>query len=156
MIDTGVNSMTGGRIKRAKDYIGNEPFMLTYGDGVGDINIPELVKTHKKHGKAITMTAVQRDGRWGSLEIDNNNKVVSFLEKPKGDGSWINGGFFICEPEVLNYIENDNTIFEKSPLENLAKEGELHTYKHHEFWRPMDTIRDKSLLEELIVKNTAP
>lgn len=157
LVDTGLNTMTGGRIKRAQNYIGNEPFMLTYGDGVGDVNINELVEYHKKHGKAITMTAVQPEGRFGSLQIDENEKVKSFQEKPKGDGSWINAGFFVCEPKVLDYIDNsDKIIFEREPLENLAKDNELYTFKHRGFWKPMDTQRDKFQLEELIKNKKAP
>jgi glucose-1-phosphate cytidylyltransferase len=156
LVDTGLNTMTGGRIKRVQDYIGNEPFMLTYGDGIGDININELVDYHKKHGKAITMTAVQPEGRFGSLQIDENEKVKSFQEKPKGDGSWINAGFFVCEPKVLDYInDDDKVIFERDPLENLAKNNELYTYKHRGFWKPMDTLRDKTQLEEMINSRTA-
>jgi glucose-1-phosphate cytidylyltransferase len=157
LVDTGLNTMTGGRIKRVQDYIGSEPFMLTYGDGVGDVNINELVEYHKKHGKAITMTAVQPEGRFGSLQIDENEKVESFHEKPKGDGSWINGGFFVCEPKVLDYIsDDDEIIFERDPLENLANDNELYTFKHRGFWKPMDTLRDKTQLEEMIESETAP
>lgn len=157
LLDTGQNTMTGGRIKRAKDYIGNEPFMLTYGDGVADVDVKALLETHKKHGKAITMTAVQPEGRFGSMNIDLDNKVSTFLEKPKGDGFWINGGYFVCEPKVLDYItEGDSTIFERSPMENLANDGEMYSYKHHGFWKPMDTLRDKTQLEELIETNKAP
>jgi len=156
MIDTGLDTMTGGRIKRVQKYVGNEPFMLTYGDGVGDIDINRLVEFHKNHGKLITMTSVLPEGRFGALNIDDTNKVNSFQEKPKGDGSWINGGFFVCQPEVFNYIEGDKTIFERDPLENLAKDNQLYTYKHTGFWKPMDTQRDKTQLEELIEKNKAP
>lgn len=157
LVDTGLNTMTGGRIKRVQDYIGNKPFMLTYGDGVGDINITKLVEYHKIHGNTITMTAVQPEGRFGSLQIDENNKVQSFQEKPKGDGSWINAGFFVCQPEVLNYItDGDKTIFERKPLESLAKSQELNTYKHHGFWKPMDTLPDKNKLETMIESGTAP
>lgn len=156
LVDTGLNSMTGGRIKRVKDYVGNEPFMLTYGDGVCDIDINQLVAFHKAHKGAITMTSVQPEGRFGALAIDATNKVESFKEKPKGDGAWINGGFFVCEPEVFDYIDNDATIFERDPLENLAKEGKLFTFKHTGFWKPMDTLRDKTQLEELIEKGQAP
>lgn len=157
LVDTGLNTMTGGRIKQAQNYIGNEPFMLTYGDGVGDVNINELVEYHKKHGKAITMTAVQPEGRFGSLQIDENEKVKTFQEKPKGDGSWINAGFFVCEPKVLDYIgDSDKIIFEREPLENLAKDNELYTFKHRGFWKPMDTQRDKFQLEELIKNKKAP
>ena len=156
LIDTGEETMTGGRVKRVKKYIGNEPFMLTYGDGVADIDINKLVKFHKQHGKAITMSSVQAEGRFGSLKISKDNSVDSFKEKPIGDGSWINGGFFVCEPKVFDYLENDQTILEREPLENLAKEGELFTRKHHGFWKPMDTQRDKFQLQELIKNNRAP
>jgi glucose-1-phosphate cytidylyltransferase len=156
LIDTGVETMTGGRIKRVKEYVGNEPFMLTYGDGVADVDIAKLIEFHKSHGKAITMTSVLPEGRFGALNIDNTNMVNSFQEKPRGDGSWINGGFFVCQPEVFDYLKDDRTIFEKEPLENLAKEGELFTYKHTGFWKPMDTQRDKNQLEELIDKGKAP
>lgn len=156
LIDTGENTMTGGRIKRVQTYIGDEPFMLTYGDGVADINISSLLAFHKSHGKAITMTSVQPEGRFGSLSISANNQVSSFLEKPKGDGLWINGGFFVCQPEVFDYIEDDSTIFERKPLETLAEENQLFTFKHHGFWKPMDTLRDKQQMEELINDKKAP
>jgi len=157
LVDTGLETMTGGRIKRVEKYIGNEPFMLTYGDSVSDVDISELLKFHKSHGKAITMTAVQPEGRFGSLQFTDENKVTSFKEKPKGDGNWINGGFFVCEPEVLNYIkEGDATIFERQPLENLANEGQLFTFKYKGFWKPMDTLSDKTQLEKLIDNGTAP
>lgn len=149
LIDTGLHTMTGGRVKRAKDYIGNEPFMLTYGDGVSDVNLKELEDFHKKHGKKITMTSIQPEGRFGALKIEEDNKISNFLEKPKGDGAWINGGFFVCEPSVLNYIQNDETVFEREPLENLAKEGELYSFKHAGFWKCMDTLRDKNQLNEM-------
>ncbi|MEI8602892.1 glucose-1-phosphate cytidylyltransferase [Shewanella sp. PP-Sp27a-2] len=133
LLDTGLHTMTGGRVKRAQEVIGNSPFMLTYGDGVSDVNISELVKFHKKHGKAITMTSVQPDGRFGAIEIEGN-KITKFLEKPKGDGSWINGGFFVCEPSVLKYIKDgDSTVFEQAPLQELANDGELFSYKHDGF-----------------------
>jgi glucose-1-phosphate cytidylyltransferase len=156
LIDTGLNSMTGGRIKRAKNYINNESFLLTYGDGVSDVNINQLIDFHKSHSGALTMTSVQPEGRFGALTIDETNKVTSFLEKPKGDGAWINGGFFVCNSEVIDYIDNDATVFEKEPLEKLAKDNKLFTFKHKGFWKPMDTMRDKSQLEELIENGTAP
>ncbi len=156
LIDTGLDTMTGGRIKRVQKYVGNEPFLLTYGDGVADINIKELVAFHNNHGKLITMTSVLPEGRFGALSIDNTNMVSSFQEKPKGDGSWINGGFFVCQPEVFNYLEGDKTIFEREPLENLAHNGQLFTYKHYGFWKPMDTQRDKNQLEVLIENKKAP
>jgi glucose-1-phosphate cytidylyltransferase len=156
LIDTGVETMTGGRIKRVEKYVGNEPFMLTYGDGVADIDINKLLEFHKNHGKLITMTSVLPEGRFGALSIDNTNMVSSFKEKPMGDGSWINGGFFVCQPEVFKYISGDRTIFEREPLEELAKNGQLFTYKHHGFWKPMDTQRDKNQLEALIENKNAP
>jgi len=156
MIDTGLETMTGGRIKRVQEYVGNEPFMLTYGDGVGDIDINKLLAFHNNHGKLITMTSVLPEGRFGALSIDNSNMVSSFQEKPKGDGSWINGGFFVCQPEVFNYLTNDKTVFEREPLEELARNGQLFTYKHHGFWKPMDTQRDKNQLELLIENKNAP
>jgi glucose-1-phosphate cytidylyltransferase len=150
LLDTGIDTMTGGRIKRAEKFIGNKAFMLTYGDGVADIDINRLLKFHKSHGKAITMTSVQPEGKFGALDIVEANKVAKFLEKPKGDGGWVNGGFFVCEPKVLDYItEGDATIFERTPLENLARDGELYTYKHTGFWKCMDTLRDKIQLNEM-------
>lgn len=156
LINTGDETMTGGRIKRVQQYVGNEPFMLTYGDGVADVDINALVDFHTRHGKAITMTSVQPEGRFGALNIEQNEQVANFQEKPKGDGSWINGGFFVCEPKVFDYIVGDKTIFERDPLENLAKDGELYAYKHYGFWKPMDTQRDKFQLEELIEQGKAP
>ena len=149
LIDTGIDTMTGGRIRRAKEYIGNSTFMLTYGDGVGDIEIDKLLEFHKSHGKLLTVTATQPDGRFGAMEIGENNRVNRFLEKPKGDGSWISGGFFVCEPQILDYIDGDNTIFEREPMERLAQEGEIYTYKHYGFWKPMDTLRDKRELNQM-------
>jgi glucose-1-phosphate cytidylyltransferase len=156
LIDTGLETMTGGRIKRVQEYVGNEPFMLTYGDGVADIDIQKLVEFHKNHGKFITMTSVLPEGRFGGLSIDNSNRVTNFQEKPKGDGTWVNGGFFVCQPEVFNYIANDKTYFELEPLEQLALDGELFTYKHDGFWRPMDTLSDRTILEKMIENHSAP
>jgi len=156
LIDTGLNSMTGGRVKKAKDYINNQTFMLTYGDGLANINIKKLLSFHRKHGKECTMSTVQPEGRWGDVKIDKNSKINSFIEKPKGDGSWINGGYFVCEPSVLDYINGDDTIFEKKPLENLAKNGQLYSYQHNGFWKAMDTLRDKNDLENLYVNEKAP
>jgi len=156
LVDTGSNSMTGGRIKKVQDIVGDEPFMLTYGDGVSDINIEELVKFHKSHGKAMTMTSSQPSGRFGALNIDENNQVQEFKEKPKGDGAWINAGFFVCEPKVFDYItEGDETVFEQEPLMNLAHDGEIFTFKHEGFWKPMDTLKDKNDLNEMWDKNKA-
>jgi len=156
LIDTGIDTMTGGRIKRAKKYIGDEPFLLTYGDGVGNINIKKLIEFHKKHKKILTITSVQPDGRFGALDIGENNKVLEFKEKPKGDGGWINAGFFVCESGVFDYIKGDETIFEDEPLKKLAKDGQLYTYKHTGFWKPMDTLRDKRELNRLWNSNKAP
>jgi glucose-1-phosphate cytidylyltransferase len=156
LLETGLNTFTGGRIKRAKDYIGDDDFLLTYGDGLSDVDIEKTVKFHKKHGKNITMTAVQPAGRYGALDIQNDNSISSFQEKPKGDGSWINGGFFVCKSDVLNYIEDDSTIFEQEPLINLASNGELMSYKHSGFWQSMDTLRDKKNLCQLWDQGNAP
>lgn len=147
LVDTGKDSMTGGRIKRVQHHIGNEPFLLTYGDGVGDINITDLVAFHQANGRRCTLTAVQPSARFGALDVNDANQVNSFLEKPKGDGAWINGGFFVCQPEVFNYIEDDDTSWERYPLETLAAEGELMAFQHTGFWKPMDTLRDKLELE---------
>ena len=157
LLDTGLHSMTGGRIKRAQKFVGDEPFLLTYGDGVADIDITELIRFHKKHGKALTVSSAQPDGRFGALNIDDKNQVQEFKEKPKGDGSWINAGYFVCESKVFDYItEGDDTIFEQAPLMNLAKDNEVYTYKHHGFWMPMDTLRDKIKLNEICDNKTAP
>ncbi len=155
LIDTGLESMTGGRIKRAKEYIDNETFMLTYGDGVSNVNIHDLVVFHQQNGKQATMTAIQPAGRFGALDIETN-LVKEFVEKPAGDGNWINGGFMVCEPKILDLIENDATIFEQYPLQTLAKNGELCAYKHTGFWQCMDTLRDKITLNDLWDKNMAP
>ena len=156
LLETGLNTMTGGRIKRAAEHIGNERFLLTYGDGVSDIDLSALVSSHIDHGKLITMTAVQPAGRYGALNIEDNNIVSHFMEKPRGDGAWINGGFFVCEPHVLNYIENNETVFEQEPLTNLANEGELVAFKHNRFWECMDTLRDKKNLCQLWDEGNAP
>ena len=154
LLDTGDTTMIGGRIKRAKEHIGGEPFLLTYGDGVANVNIKELVEFHQTQEKTVTVTAVQPEGRFGALQIDNNI-VTSFNEKPRGDGSWINGGFFVCEPNVIDYIEGDETVFEKEPLEQLASENNLAAYQHTSFWHAMDTLRDKHLLGSLWDKGEA-
>jgi glucose-1-phosphate cytidylyltransferase len=156
LVETGLNTMTGSRIKRIQPYVGNNPFMLTYGDGLADININELVKSHKGAGKLATITGVQPDGRFGRLELEGQS-VTGFTEKVKGDGGWINGGFMVCEPEVFNYIQDiEDTILEQEPLQNLASDGELNVYKHHKFWQPMDTIREKIILDEMWQKQKAP
>lgn len=156
LVDTGKETMTGGRIKRIKQYIENEPFMLTYGDGVSDVNIRDLADYHRAHGKLATVTATQPTGRFGSLRLADNNQVEGFQEKPKGDNGWINAGFFVMQPEVLNYIDGDRTILEKEPLETLAGDNQLMAYKHSGFWHPMDTLRDKKYLEELWISGRAP
>ena len=150
LVDTGLNTMTGGRIKRIQKYI-DSTFLLTYGDGVGDINIKDLVDFHKKNNKKATVTVVQPSGRFGSIQFDKKEevKVFAFQEKPKGDGAWINGGFFVCEPDVFETIEGDSTIWERSPLETIAAKGDLVAFRHFGFWRPMDTLREKIELEEL-------
>lgn len=156
LVETGLDTMTGGRILRAREYLKDDTFMLTYGDGVGNVDISELLKTHNEHGRTMTVTAVQPEGRFGALDIVENNKIKSFLEKPRGDGSWINGGFFVCSPKVLDYIKNDQTIFEREPLENLANNNELYSYKHDGFWKAMDTLRDKNQLCSLWDSGKAP
>jgi len=155
LIDTGLHTMTGGRIKRVQRYIGNETFMLTYGDGVANIDIRELVGFHKKHGKYATITSVQPAGRFGALNLDNFDTVLAFLEKPKGDNAWVNGGFFILEPEIFDYIQGDDTLWEREPLAQLAQNGQLVAYKHYDFWKCMDTLRDKYELEEMWKADTA-
>jgi glucose-1-phosphate cytidylyltransferase len=157
LVNTGIDSMTGGRIKRAQKFIGDETFMLTYGDGVADINIGKLLEFHNSHKGMLTMTSAQPDGRFGALDIGQNNQVKEFKEKPKGDGSWINAGYFVCNPKVFDYItEGDSTVFEQAPLQNLAKDREIHTYKHHDFWMPMDTLRDRNILDKMCNTNKAP
>ena len=158
MLYTGQDTMTGSRIKKAQKYIGKEPFLLTYGDGVSDVNIKDLINCHKTSKKAITMTAVQLQGRFGALVIKDDNVITSFMEKPMGDVSWINGGFFVCENEVFDYIDenSDNVIFERKPLEKLARDNKLNAYKHRGFWKPMDTLRDKIDLTTMWQNDQAP
>lgn len=158
LVDTGVNTMTGSRVKKVSRFLANETFMLTYGDGVSNVNITELLKFHKSHGKLATVTAVQPGGRFGALDIRGSNEVAGFQEKPQGEGGWINGGFFVLEPGALEYIsqENDSVVFEKAPLENLARDGQLVAFKHKGFWQPMDTLRDKMQLDALWENNKAP
>lgn len=157
LIDTGLNTMTGGRILRAKDYIGNEPFLLTYGDGVGNVDIQAAVEMHKKENRLCTMTVVQPEGRFGGVGlVQESNGVDSFVEKPMGDGGWINGGFFVCQPEVLSYIANDETTWEREPLEQLATSGQLTAFKHRGFWKPMDSMRDHKQLNDMWENENAP
>ncbi len=156
LIDTGLQTMTGGRIKRVAPYVSGETFLLTYGDGVSDVPINKVLEFHRSHGKYATLTSVQPSGRFGMLGIDGIGKVTSFLEKPKGDGGWINGGFFVLEPQVFDYIDGDATTWEKGPLETLAMDSQLQAYKHNGFWKPMDTMRDKLELESLWSSGKAP
>lgn len=155
LIDTGINTMTGGRIKRLKEHTNNETFLLTYGDGISDINLKELLDFHKSHGKLITLTAVRPNARFGELNL-LNNQIVEFKEKPQLANGWINGGFFVIEPEALDYIEGDSIMFEREPLERIAKEGELMAYFHEGFWQCMDTKKDHTYLEELWKNGKAP
>jgi glucose-1-phosphate cytidylyltransferase len=156
LVDTGAASMTGGRVRRVAQYLNNETFMLTYGDGVSDVNIAELLSYHRKHGKDATVTSTQPSGRFGSLNLTDDNMVTSFQEKPAGDGAWINGGFMVLEPRVLERIAGDSTVFENEPMEGLARDGLLMAYQHRGFWQPMDTLRDKSQLEALWDAGKAP
>ena len=157
LLETGADTMTGGRIKKAKEQVGEEPFFLTYGDGLADINIKETLEFHNNHKKAITMAAIQPPNRYGVLSIEDNSLVSDFLEKPEGDNSWINGGFFVCQPKVFDYIANDNSIiFEQEPLMNLVKDKELFAYKHKGFWQCMDTLRDKAYLDSLWNQGNPP
>lgn len=158
MLYTGLETMTGGRIKKAQEYVKNEPFLLTYGDGVSDVNIDTLVSEHQKSGKLVTLTSVQPSGKWGALDIQEDNTIRSFVEKPVGDGAWINGGFFVCENKAFDYINvNDTTaVWEREPLQSLAKDGQLNAYKHSGFWHPMDMLKDKNELEDLWKSGKAP
>jgi len=156
LVDTGLETMTGGRVKRVAPYLDGEPFMLTYGDGVGDVNIAELVAFHRASGKLATVTTTQPSGKFGALNLGDDDRVMSFQEKPKGDGHWINAGFFVMQPQALDYLDGDAMVLEKEPLERLAGDGELMAYKHHGFWQPMDTLRDKNHLEDLWKEGAAP
>ncbi len=156
LVNTGANTMTGGRVKRIKDYVGDETFLLTYGDGLADINIASLIAFHKKNKKLATVTAVNPAGRFGLLDLDEKGNVSRFLEKPEGDGNWINGGFFVMEPAIFDYLEDDKTVLERKPLETLAAQGNLKAYRHEGFWYAMDTLRDKIYLEELWNTGNAP
>ncbi len=156
LVDTGLNTMTGGRIKRVSQYLNGEPFMLTYGDGVSDVDINELIKYHKEQGKKATLTAIQPGGRYGKLDIAESGMINAFEEKAIEDGGWVNGGFMVLENDVINYIKDDTTIFERDPLETLCAEQQLSAYKHNGFWQCMDTLRDKEKLEKLWANNEAP
>lgn len=156
LIDTGEHSMTGGRIKRAKQHIGNETFLLTYGDGVADVDIKKTYQFHKSHGKMLTVTAVQPEARYGVLDFTSETDVNGFLEKPIGEGGWINGGFFVCEPQVIDFIAEDSTIWEREPMEAIANAKQMKAYRHQGFWQCMDTLRDKTKLQELWESSKAP
>ena len=157
LVDTGQNSMTGGRIKRVASHIGNERFCMTYGDGVANINIDHLIEFHVSQGRLATLTAVQPPGRFGAFSLESGEDYIeTFKEKPQGDGAWVNGGFFVLEPEVLDYIQDDETVWEKEPMEKLAQNGQLSAYRHKGFWQPMDTLRDKMMLEKLYLNGQAP
>ena len=155
LVDTGIDTNTGGRIRRLKDVIGNERFMLTWGDGVSDIDLDKLLAFHEGHGKLATLTAVRPPARFGQLDLDGD-RIVNFAEKPRASEGWINGAFFVLEPEVFDYIEGDATQFEKAPLENLARDGQLMAYKHNSFWQCMDALRDKKRLEEIWASGNVP
>lgn len=157
LADTGENTMTGGRLKRVKEYVGNETFCFTYGDGLTDANIKELIAFHKSQKTLCTLSAVQPPGRFGAFKLsESSNKVSAFREKPQGDGAWINGGFFVLEPEVINYIDSDESVWEREPMETLASESNLSAFRHTGFWHPMDTLRDKNYLEDLWKNGNAP
>lgn len=157
LVDTGENTMTGGRLKRVRDYIGDDTFCLTYGDGVSNINISETIKFHREQGGLATLTAVQPPGRFGAFSLETGiSKVTTFKEKPKGDGAWVNGGYFVLEPQVIDYIDGDSTVWEREPLERLAQDGKLSAFRHTGFWQPMDTLRDKNVLEDLWKSGEAP
>ena len=156
-VNTGDKSMTGGRVKRIQSHVGNETFCLTYGDGVSDVNIRDLIEFHRQQKTYATLTAVQSPGRFGVFQLDKEQTVVSrFAEKPTGDSAWINGGFFVLEPQIFDYIDGDDTVWERSPMEHLARDGQLSAFRHYGFWLPMDTLRDKMILEDLWTRNVAP
>ena len=156
VVDTGLNTMTGGRVKRVRDYINDEPFLLTYGDGVSDVNIEELVKYHKSHGKLVTMSAYNIGQRFGVLNVEEDGAINSFREKNNNDGGLINIGFMVCQPEFIDYIDGDKTVLEKEPLERAANSGQLMAYKHEGFWQCMDTVKEKETLEKMWASGTAP
>ena len=156
VVDTGLNTMTGGRLKRVRNYLGEEPFFMTYGDGVADVNINELLNFHNKHGRLATMTAIKPNSRFGVLDLSDDDEVKAFREKSAVDSGWINAGFMVLSPEVLDYVKDDTIMFEREPMEKLAQKGQLMCYKHNGFWQCMDTLRDKEKLEELWNNNKAP
>ncbi len=156
MVDTGINTLTGGRIKRIQKYIGNEPFLLTYGDGVGDVDIPATIEAHKRAAKTLTMTTYQPSGKLGVVEIAEDGTVTDFLEKPMQGGSWINAGFFVCQPEIFDALEGDHEMFERQPMARLLEKQQINSYKHVGFWKPMDTINDNTELNKLWDSGNAP
>lgn len=156
VIDTGLDTQTGGRIKRIQKYTENETFLLTYGDGVADVNLSDLVDFHYENQAIVTLTAVQPSGRFGAIDIEDGVMISSFKEKPKGDVGWVNGGFFVCQPEVFDYIDGTYTVWEREPLEQIASRGKLAAFRHHGFWSPMDTVRDKAYLDNLWKNGNAP
>ncbi len=156
LVDTGDETMTGGRLKRIRPYVADEDFCFTYGDGVSDINVTDLITAHKKNGRLATVTAVQPPGRFGAITHDEHNRVITFEEKPNGDGAWINGGFFVLSPKVFDYIEGDATVWEQKPMQQLALDNQMSVYFHKKFWQPMDTLRDKKYLEDLWRAGNAP
>lgn len=156
MVDTGLNTMTGGRINRVKKYVGNEPFLLNYGDGLSDVNILDTIEAHKKSGKVLSMMAYQPSGKLGVLEIDDNDSVLSFKEKPDQGGAWINAGFFVCEPELFDYLGDDTEMFERQPMERIMAAKQLHAYKHTGFWKAMDTLNDNKEFNKLWDAGNAP
>jgi glucose-1-phosphate cytidylyltransferase len=155
LVDTGEQTMTGGRLKRVFDHIGEDDFCFTYGDGVGDVDISSLIAFHKKEGRLATLTATQPPSRFGAINLEGH-RILNFQEKPQGDGSWINGGFFVLSPKVIDYIDGDHTVWEREPMERLARDGQMSAWLHRGFWQPMDTLRDKNHLEELWVSGKAP
>lgn len=156
LLDTGIETMTGGRILRAQPFVKDEAFMLTYGDGVSDVNLNKLLQFHRSHGKTVTTTIVQPEGRYGAIDSNAEGRIQRFVEKPEGDRTWVNGGFFVCQPKVFDYLnEGDKTIFERKPMENMAKNGELYAYRHYGFWKCMDTARDKIYLNKIWNQNQA-
>ena len=156
LVDTGLHTMTGGRLKRVREYLGDETFMMTYGDGLSDVDLSHLLRFHREHGKTATLTAIQPGGRYGVLDIDGEQTVRRFAEKAREDGGWINGGFMVLEPKIFSYIEGDKTFLEKEPLEKLAHDGELAAYRLEGFWKCMDTMRDRGMLEQLWETGQAP
>ena len=156
MVDTGLKTMTGGRVQRIQKYIGNEPFLLTYGDGVADIDIKATIEEHRKAGKVLSMTAYQPGGKLGVLDMDADGTLKSFQEKPQQGGSWINAGFFVCEPELFDYLNGDNEMFEREPMQRLMAKQQIHVYKHNGFWKPMDTLRDNQELNKMWAEDKAP